>query len=185
MGITLHMCFYQIHLRIPFQLASISSPCFPLNFLQQGHNHSNKATLPNSVTPYECPLTVIHYYKWQHIPESWNIKKSSWYPPMSFKFHPYRLAFGVLETGFLCRFGASPVTSSCRPGWAQTQRSTCLCLPSAGIKGVQHHLLASLALIMPEGSTFATGEGSIEHSYLVVNPKSYNNQPGKICPLVQ
>jgi hypothetical protein len=29
--------------------------------------------------------------------------------------------------------------SLCRPGWPQTQRSTCLCLPSAGIKGVRHH----------------------------------------------
>ena len=27
----------------------------------------------------------------------------------------------------------------CRPGWAQTQKSTCLYLPSAGIKGVHHH----------------------------------------------
>jgi hypothetical protein len=29
--------------------------------------------------------------------------------------------------------------SLCRPGWPQTQKSTCLCLPSAGIKGVHHH----------------------------------------------
>ena len=29
----------------------------------------------------------------------------------------------------------------CRPGWPQTQRSTCLCLLSAGIKGVHHHFL--------------------------------------------
>jgi hypothetical protein len=27
----------------------------------------------------------------------------------------------------------------CRPGWPQTQKSACLCLPSAGIKGVCHH----------------------------------------------
>jgi hypothetical protein len=26
-----------------------------------------------------------------------------------------------------------------RPGWLRTQKSTCLCLPSAGIKGVCHH----------------------------------------------
>jgi hypothetical protein len=29
--------------------------------------------------------------------------------------------------------------SLCRPGWPWTQKSTCLCLPSAGIKGVCHH----------------------------------------------
>jgi hypothetical protein len=29
--------------------------------------------------------------------------------------------------------------SLCRPGWPPTQKSTCLCLSSAGIKGVCHH----------------------------------------------
>jgi hypothetical protein len=29
--------------------------------------------------------------------------------------------------------------SLCGPGWPGTQKSTCLCLPSAGIKGVSHH----------------------------------------------
>jgi hypothetical protein len=29
--------------------------------------------------------------------------------------------------------------SLCRPGWPPTQKSTCLCLPNAGIKGVCHH----------------------------------------------
>jgi hypothetical protein len=28
--------------------------------------------------------------------------------------------------------------SLCRPGWPRTQKSTCLCLPNAGIKGVCH-----------------------------------------------
>ena len=28
--------------------------------------------------------------------------------------------------------------SLCRPGWPHTQKSTCLCLPSAGIKGMCH-----------------------------------------------
>jgi hypothetical protein len=37
--------------------------------------------------------------------------------------------------------------SLCRPGWPQTQKSACLCLPSAGIKGVRHHAwLASVFL---------------------------------------
>ncbi|EDL15627.1 mCG1032052 [Mus musculus] len=26
-----------------------------------------------------------------------------------------------------------------KPGWPRTQKSACLCLPSAGIKGVRHH----------------------------------------------
>ena len=30
------------------------------------------------------------------------------------------------------------------PGWPGTQRSTCLCLPSAWIKGVRHHHLANV-----------------------------------------
>jgi hypothetical protein len=29
--------------------------------------------------------------------------------------------------------------SLCRPGWPRTQKSTSLCLSSAGIKGVRHH----------------------------------------------
>jgi hypothetical protein len=32
--------------------------------------------------------------------------------------------------------------SLCGPGWPQTQKSPCLCLPSAGIKGVHHYCLA-------------------------------------------
>jgi hypothetical protein len=28
---------------------------------------------------------------------------------------------------------------SLRPTWSRTQKSACLCLPSAGIKGVPHH----------------------------------------------
>jgi hypothetical protein len=41
----------------------------------------------------------------------------------------------------LCRLSWN---SLCRPGWPQTQKSTCLCLslPSAGIKGVCHHHVA-------------------------------------------
>jgi hypothetical protein len=31
------------------------------------------------------------------------------------------------------------VPGHCTPGWPQTQKSACLCLPSAGIKGMHHH----------------------------------------------
>jgi hypothetical protein len=39
--------------------------------------------------------------------------------------------------------------SLCRPGWPQTQKSACLCLPSAGIKGVRHHCPAGLEIFLP------------------------------------
>jgi hypothetical protein len=42
---------------------------------------------------------------------------------------------------FFSRQGFSVLSwnSLCRPGWPQTQKSTCLCLSSAGIKGMCHH----------------------------------------------
>jgi hypothetical protein len=51
-------------------------------------------------------------------------------------------SFGFFETGFLCVAWLT-WNSLYRPGWLQTQKSTCLCLPSAGIKGVCHHCPAS------------------------------------------
>jgi hypothetical protein len=62
------------------------------------------------------------------------------------------------KTGFLCI--ALPVwNSSCRPGWPRTQKSTCLCLPSAGIKGVHHHCPAVVNLMKEnvDGEQGATG----------------------------
>jgi hypothetical protein len=38
--------------------------------------------------------------------------------------------------------------SLCRPGWAQTQKSACLCLLSAGIKGVRHQHPALLPFLI-------------------------------------
>jgi hypothetical protein len=38
--------------------------------------------------------------------------------------------------------------SLCRPGWPRTQKSTCLCLPSAGIKGMRHHCLALCTTVL-------------------------------------
>ena len=43
----------------------------------------------------------------------------------------------VFLTGFLCI--ALAVLELFGPGWSQTQKSSCFCLPSAGIKGVCHH----------------------------------------------
>ena len=41
------------------------------------------------------------------------------------------------QAGFLCVVLA--VLELYRPGWPQTLGSTCLCLPSAGVKGMHHH----------------------------------------------
>jgi hypothetical protein len=46
--------------------------------------------------------------------------------------------FGFSRQGFSVQPWLS-WNSLCRPGWPRTQKSTCLCLPSAGIKGVRHH----------------------------------------------
>ena len=44
------------------------------------------------------------------------------------------------ETGFLCSFGVCPGTPSVdQAGLTVTEISVCLCLPSAGIKGMHHH----------------------------------------------
>jgi hypothetical protein len=51
------------------------------------------------------------------------------------------------ETGFLC-VALAVLELICRPGWPGTQKSTCLCLPSAGINGYHHPapMLTMLAL---------------------------------------
>jgi hypothetical protein len=48
------------------------------------------------------------------------------------------LVFGFLRQGFSVWPWLS-WNSLCRPGWPPTQKSACLCLRSAGIKGVHHH----------------------------------------------
>jgi hypothetical protein len=39
--------------------------------------------------------------------------------------------------------------SFCRPGWPRTQKSACLCLPSAGIKGIHHHAWLAQEILVP------------------------------------
>jgi hypothetical protein len=51
------------------------------------------------------------------------------------------LFFVFFETQFLCSPGC-PGTNSVNQAVLETQKSACLCLPSAGIKGVRHHCLA-------------------------------------------
>ena len=42
-------------------------------------------------------------------------------------------------------------THLCKPGWLQTQRSTCLCLPSSGTEGL-HHARLSWCLLKTQAS---------------------------------
>jgi len=69
--------------------------------------------------------------------------------------------FGLVwffKTGFLC-----VALAVLGPGWLQTQKWACLCLPSAGIKGLHHHTqlgrdlwsLNSWMLTVVEISSFA------------------------------
>jgi hypothetical protein len=59
--------------------------------------------------------------------------------------HMYIYNF-FFETGFLCIPWLS-WKSLCRPGWPRTQKSACLCPPSAGIKSVHHHSQLSYLLV--------------------------------------
>jgi hypothetical protein len=56
--------------------------------------------------------------------------------------------FGFFRQGFSVQSWLS-WKSLCRPGWLRTQKSACLCLLSAGIKGVYHHCPAHHLLKMP------------------------------------
>ena len=49
------------------------------------------------------------------------------------------LYLSVCEIQFLCETVLHAWKSLCRPEWPQTQRSACLCLLSARIKGTYHH----------------------------------------------
>jgi len=52
----------------------------------------------------------------------------------------YLVVFFFQDGVSLCRVStALAVLKLAQGGWPQTQGSACLCLPSAGIKGVYHH----------------------------------------------
>jgi hypothetical protein len=48
----------------------------------------------------------------------------------------------------LCSPGCPGTNSLCRPGWPRTQKFACLCLQSAGIKGMHHHTQPNLVFKM-------------------------------------
>jgi hypothetical protein len=52
--------------------------------------------------------------------------------------------FGFSKQGFSVWLSWLSWNSLCRPGWPRTQKFACLCLPSAGIKGVRHHTQRTL-----------------------------------------
>jgi hypothetical protein len=70
------------------------------------------------------------------------------------------------ETLSLCSPGC-PGTHS-RPGWPQTQKSACLCLPSAGIKGVCHHCLALCVVFETRFSRLP--DRSVSHNPMTGHP---------------
>ena len=55
---------------------------------------------------------------------------------MLLRFYLFIYLF-IYKTGFLCI--ARVILELCRPGWPWTHKSACLCLPSAGTKGLRHH----------------------------------------------
>jgi hypothetical protein len=67
---------------------------------------------------------------------------------------PFFLSFLFFFFLFFCFFlgggcRVSLYSSGCRPGWPRTQKSACLCLPSAGIKGVRHYAWPSCSFLIP------------------------------------
>ena len=71
-----------------------------------------------------------------------------WLPKLLF-CSCFCFCFCFFKTGFLWLFWNSLwlFWNSLWPVWRQTQKSTCLCLPSAGIKGISHHFPAGTSEI--------------------------------------
>ena len=70
-----------------------------------------------------------------------------------FYFFFFLLFFFFSRQGFSVQPWLSWNNSLCRPGWPRTQKSTCLCLPSTGIKGVRHHCPAHFLPLLIKVST--------------------------------
>ena len=66
--------------------------------------------------------------------------------PQGGKSQIFVIAFLFFETGFFCI--ALAALELCWSGWPHTQRSTCLCLPSAEIKGMRHHCPAQKQFLL-------------------------------------
>jgi hypothetical protein len=100
-------------------------------------SHSNLAPTPGfQVCPGRDPLSGTNS------PLRSNFHSSNFCTFVRHLFFCLFVFVFVFETGFLCV--ALAVLELCRPGWPRTRKSACLCLPSAGIKGVCHHRLACI-----------------------------------------
>jgi hypothetical protein len=105
-----------------------------LKACSQWHISFNRATLPNSFQRVcVCAHAHMHACARTHIHTHTD-------SILCFSF----LGCFVLFCFVFLRQGFSVYpwlswNSLCRPGWPRTQKSACLCLPSAGIKGVCYH----------------------------------------------
>ena len=89
-----------------------------------------KAPLSSTKPPYWLKLETMQL--WKKRMRVIFMKTLEWFPG-------YTLFLLLLEERFLCVVLAV-LKSPCTPGWHQIQRFTYLCLLSARIKGVRHHL---------------------------------------------
>ena len=89
----------------------------------------------------------------------------------SFLYHHFVLCVFLITIGLLLflLFSRDRVSlcsprltwnSLCRPGWPWTQKSACLCLPSAGIKGVCHQRPALSKILKDSLFCFVLETGS-------------------------
>ncbi|GAB1300996.1 H-2 class I histocompatibility antigen, D-K alpha chain [Apodemus speciosus] len=71
--------------------------------------------------------------------------------------------------GFLC-VALAVLEPLCRPGWPRTQKSACLCLPSAGITGVHHHRPATAVLLTGgKGGDYAPAPGTASRALVCLS----------------
>ena len=79
---------------------------------------------------YLVPIFFYHCVRARNLPLHYNT------------FFLFCFVLFFLRQGFSVSPGLS-WNSLCSPGWPRTQKSACLCLPSAGIKGMRQHGPAS------------------------------------------
>ena len=87
----------------------------------------------NSFTMPILALSKLLFYFWAKASQSRQFIRKYLTWPYSFREFESMIVKQRDGTTNSCEF-----TSLCRPDWPRTQRSTCLCLLSAGIKGVRH-----------------------------------------------
>ena len=97
-----------------------------------GQEHTQNVTLwQNRQTK-----TLVHIFPNRVLFLIWNLLSSTIF------------FFFFSRQGFCVWFWSLSWHSLSGPGWPRTQRSACLCLPSAGIKGEHHHRLAWNAFLL-------------------------------------